>query len=155
MTAASTTCPMMRCVCALRPAHELAGLHGLCAHICPQAAHALACPSRCRVQQASIASGFDNTNAYYIGNQALNALQLARVQICVGTISGCNVDCHDIKPEHIGAQISDGWSNVPSSADVPEDFKKMIACFTGQVRTMRQLTRAQRMAAAPSNARQL
>lgn len=82
--------------------------------------------------KAAIAAGFSRSGGYYIGNARLNDLPLARVQICVGAISGCSIDCQDIKQEHLGRQITDQWSNVPRDSAIPDDFKKMIACFTGQ-----------------------
>ena len=36
-------------------------------------------------EPSAIAAGFSNLNAYYIGNEALDALALSAVQICWGT----------------------------------------------------------------------
>ena len=85
-----------------------------------------------------IASGFSTSNAYYIGNTALNALNFLRVEICAGVKSGdgtCNMDCHELRVVDIGGQITDAsWTatKIPSDTSIPSNFKKMIACFTGQ-----------------------
>ena len=86
---------------------------------------------------SAIASGFYTHNAYYIGNDKLNELQFLTVEICAGTKSAagdCSVECHQIRPAEVGRQLTGTWASgtVPSKDAIPNDFKRMIACFTGQ-----------------------
>ena len=81
-----------------------------------------------------LANGYNNDNAYFIGNAALNALNLdgKTVQICAGVKSSCAVDCHEINAKQVGSQISRISWPTPAPAD---DFKKLIAAIAGQSRT--------------------
>lgn len=84
---------------------------------------------------ASIAAGFSNENAYYIGNEELAKLDLAEVQLCaLASGSNCNANCFS---------LSDGNTGNPSSwfleGNVPDNcfpgaspLMRNIAVYTGQ-----------------------
>lgn len=84
---------------------------------------------------ATIAAGFSNENAYYIGNEELAKLDLAEVQLCA-LVSGsnCNSNCFSLSDGDTGNPNS--WNNVNKIPDncFPEltPLMRSIAVFTGQ-----------------------
>eukprot|EP01043_Picozoa_sp_COSAG02_P046470 COSAG02_NODE_4349_length_5466_cov_31.632569_3_plen_1141_part_01 len=72
--------------------------------------------------------GDAQTNAFYIGNDWLNALPgVSSFEICAGSSSNCATDCHELTKSELGA--------ATESADVASlqtTVKRGIACFTGQ-----------------------
>jgi hypothetical protein len=74
--------------------------------------------------KAEIAAGFGNDNAFYIGNEALNRLDILSAEICAGAC-GSVMDCHEIDNVQAAARTF-----APTSLNT--DLKKSIGCFTGQ-----------------------
>jgi len=81
---------------------------------------------------STIATGFSTTNAYYVGNAVLDQIpDSAIVEVCAGTGgrgSTCSLDCHELNKGVIGNYITNGGG--PSG--LTSNFKRMVACFTGQ-----------------------
>ena len=52
-----------------------------------------------RLAVTALRAGYQTTNAYYIGNAALDALDFTQLEICVGQYNlggACSFDCHQI-----------------------------------------------------------
>jgi hypothetical protein len=78
-----------------------------------------------------IGAGFDNANAQYIGNSALNALSFSQAEICFGKKSQCSsINCMPITAQNVGAGITQGHYTAINGLN--SDFKKLLGCFTGQ-----------------------
>jgi len=90
-----------------------------------------------------VAAGFSTTNAYYIGNAALDSLIAntgAVASFCSGNSAAsdgnCDLDCVEFDSSYVtessittlggGSGIPDSWKSLSTS------FKKMLACMTGQ-----------------------
>eukprot|EP01046_Picozoa_sp_COSAG06_P002973 COSAG06_NODE_110_length_23500_cov_328.629204_13_plen_168_part_00 len=80
---------------------------------------------------AAIASRFGmgaaETNAFYIGNAALNAMPVDDFEICAGDSSNCVMDCHTVSADELGGAI-----NNAAVAGLNSDVKRGIGCFTGR-----------------------
>jgi len=82
---------------------------------------------------SEIADGYSNANAYYKGNAFLESANLGLVELCAGVKNSggdsCQIDCVRLKETHLGAGIKSG-AYAPKG--ITSQYKKMIACFTGQ-----------------------
>ena len=80
---------------------------------------------------SNMANGFQTPNAYYHGNALLEALPITKAQLCAGARNNgaCEVNCIDITPAEVGYGITSG---TYSPSGLSTNYKKMIACMTGQ-----------------------
>lgn len=88
--------------------------------------------------ESTIAEGFSNENAYYIGNEKLEKLELQEVEVCALVSSkSCNRNCFTLTN---GKGAANDWvqaNNIPSNcfsggSDLTSDLKKVIGVFSGQ-----------------------
>jgi len=78
-----------------------------------------------------IGPGFQNANAYYIGNTALQDLDIQSAEACfVASSQSCDVACVPITDSNAGNTTDSNWLSVLSMFDTP--VKKIIAAFSGQ-----------------------
>ena len=81
-----------------------------------------------------VALGFDNANAKYIGNDALNAVEFNRAQICFGLKAACaDIKCIDFTDANIGGGVV--ANNYPGVSGLTGNMRKIIGGFTGQCHT--------------------
>jgi hypothetical protein len=83
----------------------------------------------------AIGNGYNNKNAYYIGNKALNALNIVEAEVCFAkktTSNGkfCGANCMPLEHKNVGGALKK--NKFPHVESLESGFKKMIACFTGQ-----------------------
>lgn len=80
---------------------------------------------------STIAAGFKNGNAFYIGNDAVNSLSFNELQLCGGSISAdtCDVSCFDLREQEVGGGLSSGQFSV---SGMSSNLKQMVGCFSGQ-----------------------
>ena len=79
---------------------------------------------------AEIAAGFQNPNAFYIGNAKLETLDIKSAKMCLERSmargdSKCNTNCLDIVDSH--------WSNCDAHAIFSSGTKNVIMAMTGQL----------------------
>lgn len=83
---------------------------------------------------ASIKAGFSNQNAYYIGDAALEELELEEVQVC-GLISSdnCRKACYTLSDNLDSWYVHGSPNTIPSScaAGLSTPLKKMISILSG------------------------
>lgn len=84
---------------------------------------------------ADIGAGFSNQNAYYIGNEELEKLELEEVQICA-LVSGkdCNANCFTLTDDNGAANSWVNSNNIPGNCfpELTSPLKRVIGVFTGQ-----------------------
>ena len=79
---------------------------------------------------AEIAAGFQNPNAFYIGNAELEAINIKSAKMCLERSkargdSECNTNCLDIVDSH--------WSGCDAHAIFSSGTKNVIMAMTGQL----------------------
>jgi hypothetical protein len=76
-----------------------------------------------------IAKGFARTEAFYIGNSALAAMQINEAEICVGRTTTCDPVCHRLTLDQLGEVFP-----CPLADQVfkTKSLKRTLALFTGQ-----------------------
>ena len=79
---------------------------------------------------AEIAAGFQNSNAFYIGNAELEAINIKSAKMCLERSkargdSECNTNCLDIVDSH--------WSSCDAHAIFSSGTKNVIMAMTGQL----------------------
>ena len=79
---------------------------------------------------AEIAAGFQNPNAFYIGNAELEAINIKSAKMCLERSkargdSECNTNCLDIVDSH--------WSSCDAHAIFSSGTKNVIMAMTGQL----------------------
>lgn len=75
---------------------------------------------------AEIGAGFARENAFYIGNDALNELDILEAEVCAGAC-GQAMACRPIDASLIHSHVRESAPGMLNT-----DVKKMIGCFTGQ-----------------------
>ena len=82
---------------------------------------------------ASRAAGYRRPNAYYVGNNGLNVLDLSGsvVELCFGVKSGCQISCELLTADMAGIHVTSDKIVWPGATPA-DNLKKMIAAFTGQ-----------------------
>ena len=79
---------------------------------------------------ADLAAGFKSPHAYYRGNDFLEQHEFDEVQFCAGVSSEiCSMNCLPLHEAQIGHGITSGAYNP---VGLSTNFKKLVACFTGQ-----------------------
>ena len=74
----------------------------------------------------TIAEGFSNGNAYYIGNAALAAMRIGHAQFCMGK-GEWNMFCLELRPQEAGS----AFANAGLLSDMPSTVHKMVAATAG------------------------